>query len=110
MYLALFRPMTTEQIDRLTMYLISNGDVPAVTSQRIYEYAWGQGIRPLKESDLKPQGLVRRRRNRVIDREPERRGSCRGFSAIRAMKREAGREIDPELMAKQMARWNAGEL
>lgn len=101
--------MTKEQFDRLTMYLISNGDVPAVTSQAIYEYAWSQGIRPLRESDLKPQGLVRRRRNRVTDREPERRGSCRGFSAIRAMKRETGREIDIGLMPEQMAPRNAGE-
>lgn len=80
--------MTQEQFDRLTQYLISNGDVPAVSSQRIYEYAWGQGIRPLRERDLKPEGLVRKRKRGPSERQPGHRS--RGFSVLRAMKRECG--------------------
>ncbi|WP_019176266.1 hypothetical protein [Methanomassiliicoccus luminyensis] len=52
----------TPQIDRMTQYLISNGDVPAVTNQTIYEYAWGQGIRPVMEERLKPERFTRKRR------------------------------------------------
>lgn len=52
----------TAQIDRMTRYLISNGDVPAVTNQTIYEYAWGQGIRPVREDRLKPERFTRGRR------------------------------------------------
>ena len=79
--------MTQEQFDRLTQYLISNGDVPAVSSQKIYEYAWSQGIRPLRERDLKPEGLVRNRK-KPAERQPSHRS--RGFSVLRAMKRECG--------------------
>lgn|GEM_PF-5360175 len=79
--------MKQEQFDRLTQYLISNGDVPAVTSQRIYEYAWSQGIRPLRERDLKPEGLVRKRK-KPAERQPSHRGQ--GFSVLRVMKRECG--------------------
>lgn len=56
--------MTQQQFDRMTQYLISNGDVPAVTSQEIYEYAWSQGIRPLRESALKSRPNVSGRRTR----------------------------------------------
>jgi hypothetical protein len=80
--------MKQEQIDRLTQYLISNGDVPAVTSQKIYEYAWSQGIRPLRERDLKPETMVKRRKDRAAGRQPRHHG--RGFSVLRAMKRERG--------------------
>lgn len=48
--------------DKKTEYLLSNGDIPAWTNQEIYEYAWNLGIRPLRESALKPDLLVRRRR------------------------------------------------
>lgn len=50
------------QLDKLTQYLISNGDVPAWMNQQIYEYAWSEGIRPLREDRLKPQGQLRRKR------------------------------------------------
>lgn len=105
--------MTQEQIDRLTQYLISNGDVPAVTSQRIYEYAWGQGIRPLQESDLKPEDLVRKRKDGPSERQPGHRGrsvSHRSFDIIRAMKREVDRELDLGSIAEQLERWNAEDL
>jgi len=46
----------------MTEYLLSNGDLPAWTNQEIYEHAWNLGIRPLKESALKPDLLVRKRR------------------------------------------------
>lgn len=48
--------------DKKTEYLLSNGDIPAWTNQEIYEYAWNLGIRPLRESVLKPDLLVRKRR------------------------------------------------
>ncbi len=48
--------------DRKTGYLLSNGDILAWTNQEIYEHAWNLGIRPLKESALKPDLLVRKRR------------------------------------------------
>jgi hypothetical protein len=48
--------------DKKTEYLLSNGDIPAWTNQEIYEYAWNLGIRPLRESNLKPDLLVRKRR------------------------------------------------
>lgn len=105
--------MTQEQIDRLTQYLISNGDVPAVTSQRIYEYAWGQGIRPLQENDLKPESMVHRKKHRPGDRQPGHRGrsaSHHGFDIIRAMKRDVDRELDLGSIAEQLERWNAEDL
>lgn len=43
--------------DRRTLYLLSNGDIPAWMNQELYEYAWEQGIRPLNEMALKP-GLI----------------------------------------------------
>jgi hypothetical protein len=54
--------MKEEMFDRMTLFLVSNGDVPAVGNQRLYEYAWGQGIRPVKEEDLKPDFLTRKKR------------------------------------------------
>lgn len=48
--------------DRKTEYLLSNGDLPAWTNQEIYEHAWDLGIRPLRESALKPDLIGRKRR------------------------------------------------
>jgi hypothetical protein len=48
--------------DLKTEYLLSNGDLPAWTNQEIYEHAWNLGIRPLKESALKPDLIGRKRR------------------------------------------------
>lgn len=98
MHPALIALMAQEHLDRLTQYFISNGDMPVVLSQMIYEYAWSQGIRPLREKDLKPENLVRRRKNRPAEREPGHRGiSYRGFEAIRVMKRhnEHDLSLDP---------------
>lgn len=39
---------------RLTLFLLSNGDISACNSQDMYEYAWAHGIRPIDESRLKP--------------------------------------------------------
>ena len=54
-------------IDRMTMYLLSNGDIAAWTSQSLYEYAWDNGIRRLREDDLKPDFLTRKKRRKVSD-------------------------------------------
>ncbi len=51
-----------EQLDTLTKHLISNGDVSVVRSQTIYEYAWAEGIRPLREDVLKPERMLKRQR------------------------------------------------
>jgi hypothetical protein len=55
----------TPNIDRMTMYLLSNGDIVAWTSQALYEYAWDNGIRRLREDDLKPDFLTRKKRRKV---------------------------------------------
>jgi hypothetical protein len=57
----------TPNIDRMTTYLLSNGDIATWSSQEIYEYAWDMGIRYLREDDLKPDFLTRRRRRKVSD-------------------------------------------
>ena len=57
----------TPNIDRMTMYLLSNGDISAWTSQVLYEYAWDNGIRRLREDDLKPDFLTRKKRRKVSD-------------------------------------------
>ena len=54
-------------IDRMTMYLLSNGDISAWTSQVLYEYAWDNCIRRLREDDLKPDFLTRKKRRKVSD-------------------------------------------
>jgi hypothetical protein len=54
--------MKEEAFDRKTLFLISNGNLPAVVNQRLYEYAWNQNIRPVMEHDLKPDLLVRKKR------------------------------------------------
>jgi hypothetical protein len=56
-------------IDRRTMYLLSNGDITAWSSQTLYEYAWDNGIRRLREDDLKPDFLTRKKRRKVSDTE-----------------------------------------
>ncbi len=48
--------------DRRTLYLLSNGDIMPWSNQKVYEFAWAQGIRPLDEGRLKP-GLPQRRRS-----------------------------------------------
>jgi hypothetical protein len=111
MHHSLAASMTQEQFDRLTQYLISNGDVPAVLSQQIYEYAWSQGIRPLREKDLKPEGLVRKRKNHQSERQPGHRCEAhRGFDAIRVMRHELDRELDLGVLAQQLEQWNTEEL
>ena len=55
----------TQDIDRMTMCLLSNGDIAAWTSQALYEYAWDNGIRRLRENDLKPDFLTRKKRRKV---------------------------------------------
>lgn len=50
----------SRQIDRGAQYLISNGDVSAVTNQAIYEYAWDQGVRSVREDRLKPERFTQR--------------------------------------------------
>ena len=54
------------EIDPVTMYLLSNGDLPAWNSQKLYEYAWSQGIKPLRENELKPREWQMRRRKRGV--------------------------------------------
>jgi hypothetical protein len=56
-------------IDRRTMYLLSNGDINAWSSQILYEYAWDNGIRHLREGDLKPDFLTRKKRRKASDLE-----------------------------------------
>jgi hypothetical protein len=56
-------------IDRRTMYLLSNGDINAWSSQTLYEYAWDNGIRRLSENDLKRDFLTRKKRRKVSDLE-----------------------------------------
>jgi hypothetical protein len=56
-------------IDRRTMYLLSNGDINAWSSQTLYEYAWDNGIRRLRENDLKPDFLTRKKRRKASDLE-----------------------------------------
>lgn len=50
------------QGDRVLLFLIGNGDVKATKDQRTYEMAVGNGLRPINESALKPDFLVRKRR------------------------------------------------
>jgi hypothetical protein len=57
----------TQKIDRRTMYLLSNGDITAWSSQVLYEYAWDNGIRRLREDRLKPDFLTRKKRRKVSD-------------------------------------------
>jgi len=57
----------TPNIDRMTMYLLSNGDITAWSSQVLYEFAWDNGIRRLREDDLKPDFLTRKKRRKVSD-------------------------------------------
>ena len=57
----------TPNVDRRTMCLLSNGDIVAWSSQSLYEYAWDNGIRYLREDDLKPDLLTRRKRRKVSD-------------------------------------------
>lgn len=59
----------TQTMDRRTLALLSNGDIPAWSSQELYEYAWSLGIRHLRESDLKPDTLIRKRRTRHLNQE-----------------------------------------
>ena len=56
-------------IDRRTMYLLSNGDITEWSSQALYEFAWDNGIRRLREDDLKPDFLTRKKRRKVSDME-----------------------------------------
>ncbi len=57
----------TPNIDRRTMYLLSNGDITAWSSQILYEYAWDNGIRRLREDELKPDFLTRKKRRKASD-------------------------------------------
>jgi hypothetical protein len=57
----------TPNIDLRTMYLLSNGDIAAWSSQSLYEFAWDNGIRRLREDDLKPDFLTRKKRRKVSD-------------------------------------------
>lgn len=56
-----------QTIDRRTLALLSNGDIPAWSSQEMYEYAWSIGIRPLRESHLKPDTLIKKRKTRHLN-------------------------------------------
>jgi hypothetical protein len=56
-------------IDRRTMYLLSNGDITAWSNQILYEFAWDNGIRYLREDELKPDFLTRKKRRKVSDLE-----------------------------------------
>lgn len=40
--------------DKLVLFLMGNGDVPATDTQAMYELAWSNGIRPVNERALKP--------------------------------------------------------
>jgi hypothetical protein len=51
------------------MYLLSNGDITEWSSQALYEFAWDNGIRRLREDDLKPDFLTRKKRRKVSDME-----------------------------------------
>jgi hypothetical protein len=51
--------------DKKILYLLSNGDINAWSTQSLYEQAWNVGIRPLNEGDLKPDFLTRRKRRRI---------------------------------------------
>ena len=51
--------------NKKTLYLLSNGDIDAWSTQSLYEQAWNEGIRPLNEGDLKPDFLTRRKRRRI---------------------------------------------
>jgi len=100
--------MTMEEFDRLTRYLISNGDVPAVKSQGIYEYAWDQGIRPVREEELKPDVMVRRRKRDPAGRRPGRgvrRTLPKDLEGIRRMERDACRALDVGQVYEQLERW-----
>jgi len=56
-----------QTIDRRTLALLSNGDILAWSSQEMYEYAWSVGIRPLRESNLKPDTLIKKRKTRRLN-------------------------------------------
>jgi hypothetical protein len=36
-----------------TLFLVANGTIPATTSQRLYELAWENRIKPVNERKLK---------------------------------------------------------
>ena len=61
-------------IDRRTLALLSNGDILAWGSQELYEFSWAMGIRPLSESDLKPDTLIKKRRSRRLGIDERARG------------------------------------
>jgi hypothetical protein len=90
--------MSQESIDRLTLCLISNGDVSAVTSQEVYEYVWDQGIRPLREDLLKPERQTRRKR-----REPRHQvaGNARDRARLRFPPMLKMEETDLTTMSRQ---------
>jgi hypothetical protein len=54
--------MKEDALDRKTLFLMANGDLPVINDQRLYEYAWSQGIRAVNEDELKPDFLIRKRR------------------------------------------------
>ena len=48
--------------ERITLFLVANGAVPATSSQELYELAWENGIKPLDEGTLKKARKMRRRK------------------------------------------------
>jgi len=103
--------MTQQKFDRMTQYLISNGDVPAVTSQEIYEYAWSQGIRPLRESALKSKPNVKRRKKRQRRKLGRPHGGswrARVWTALMDAQQAFGSDIVSDNEPDRSERWSEG--